>query len=116
MTILTPKRRQLTRHALRTIDVTVAAWRRKTGAWSTYEKIGLAIRSGMLQRHLIKLAMEADAIPRGRVRVPAIKQGESNLCSNMPSFGVDLDELLVASAKEGTPSARHRYVADPGGR
>lgn len=85
-TLLTAKRRQLTRSASRSIDETVAAWRKKTGAWSSTEMMGLAIRAGALREVLRQYAREHGAFASGKVKVPRTPQGTA-------PFTVDLDEL-----------------------
>jgi hypothetical protein len=83
--LLTPKRRQLKRSALRSIDALVEAWRRKTGAWSTNEMMGLSLRAGALQQTLRQMAIEQDAMPTGVVKVPRNEKTHG--------FTVDLEEL-----------------------
>lgn len=96
-TILTPKRRQLTRAARRQIDAMVETWRRKTGAWSSNGMMGLSIRTGMLRRQIIALAFAEDRIPTGVIQVPDLPAGliaDGHMSSSgLEGFTVDLHDL-----------------------
>lgn len=89
--ILTPKRRQLTRRAERTLYEMSLAWAAATGSTSINAAIGLGIRRGALHARLRVLAVEIDAIPTGIVKVPKCPHGTG-------SFTVDLNALGRTSA------------------
>ena len=95
--LLTPKRRQLTRQALRQIDAMVETWKRKTGARSTNGMMGLGIRAGMVRRQINALAIAHDRIPVGVIQVPDLPSGRipgTYMSSNgIEGFTVDLDDL-----------------------
>ena len=69
-TLLTPKRRRLTKAARKRVDEMVAAWRDRTGAWSSNEMMGLGIRAAVLRRYLIAYAEAHDAIATGVHHIP----------------------------------------------
>jgi hypothetical protein len=97
--ILTPKRRQLKRSAMRAIYEMSLAWAAKTGATSINTNIGLSIRRGMLQMELERLAIERDEIPTGIIKVPRMQPqppdavGGLRVAGGMSGFVVNLDEL-----------------------
>jgi hypothetical protein len=96
-TILTPKRRKLTKAARRQIDDMVETWRRKSGAWSTNGMMGLSIRAGMVFKRITELAIAHDAVPMGVVKVPdlapGIIPGSYILANGIDGFSVDLRDL-----------------------
>jgi hypothetical protein len=96
--IITPKRRRLTRSSSKVIDAMVDAWRWRTGATSTNTMMGLGFRCGMLRRELVHLAIEQDALPSGVVQVPRLPPtpagaGGISVLGGMSGFTVDLEDL-----------------------
>lgn len=102
--ILTPKRRQLTRRVARSIYKMSLAWAAKTGATSINTNIGLSIRRGMLQMELERLAIERNQIPTGIIKVPRMQPrppgaaGGLMVAGGMPGFVVNLDDLRQSSS------------------
>jgi len=63
--LLTPKRRQLTKAARLQADAMVRTWSKRTGAWSSNEMMGLGMRAGLLRQYIVKYVEEHDAFPTG---------------------------------------------------
>jgi hypothetical protein len=99
--IITPKRRRLTRSASKVIDDTVDAWRRAEWYPSINTGISLGIRSGALRDHLRRLTVENDALPSGVVRVPA--RPYSTFLPSVTAFSVNLEDL-----RQGPPDLRDK--------
>lgn len=92
--ILTPKRRQLTKSAKRQIDQVVSAWH--DGSSGTNAMIGLGIKRGMIYRRICEIAARDEAIPSGIIRVPAKEKDNTPFSFAVDAFDVDLDELSIS--------------------
>lgn len=112
--ILTPKRRRITRSASRVIKAMAETWRRRTGAWSSNGMIGLSIRTGMLHQELERHAIADDKVPTGIIKVPRLPPtppgaGGLSVAGGMSGFAVDLDDL-----RQGPPDLRTTRASLPG--
>lgn len=84
-TLITSRRRKLTKSARKHIDRAVRTWRDRTGAWSSNEMMGLGIRAAVLRRYLIAYAETHDAFAAGVHRI----QNDSQY--GIGSLRIDLD-------------------------
>lgn len=100
--ILTPKRRQLTKAAKRQIDQITLAWH--DGSTGTNAMIGLGIKRGMIYRRICEIAMRDETIPTGVIHVPAREKDDKPFSFAVAAFDVDLDELNARLA--AGPAAR----------
>lgn len=94
MSILTPKRRRLTKAADRHLRALADQWTDKSSGHAAV--MGRGIKRGMIYRRLCELAMRDDAIPSGVIQVPprGANEGPPPFCA-MAGFEVDLDKLSV---------------------
>lgn len=92
MSIVTPKRRQLTKAAELHLDVLSDRWH--DGSTGTNAMIGLSIKRGMIYRRLKELAIRDSKIPSGIIQVPprGAKEGPPPYYA-FEGFEVNLDKM-----------------------
>lgn len=90
--ILTPKRRKLTKAADLHLRVLAEQW--YDGSTGTNAMIGLSIKRGMIFRRLREIALRDEKIPTGVIQVPprSKEEGPPPYCA-FEGFEVDLDAL-----------------------